>query len=243
MQKKQIPRGNTQKNVNKTVLELIKPDYFSKKVTTHVLDIPCGEAQFSNYLASEYPHFIIDGVDPFAIPKNSKINFHQQDATNFFKENNSQNYDLIMCISGIMCFDNLPVLFSEFKNNLKTNSQLILTNDNILTFRDRLNFLLFGHPKRFSIFYKKNEGNWNIVPIQTLYMLYERNIFKDIEIKYCSIYIEDFLLIPFALINYLIFLPYILSKKSNLSWKTKLKLFPFKSMIARHYVMSGYKTT
>ena len=152
-----------------------------------------------------------------------------------------ESVDIITCISGVMCFDGLPTLFSSFFSALKKDGMLVITNDNIMTVRDRLNFLLFGHFKRFKLLYATNEGNWNVVLPQALVSLLKRNGFHKWDVKYTAIYYEDFFFLPLALIIYPLFLINLILTKSDLSQKERLVLFPFRMLISRHYVVTAEK--
>ena len=234
------PKGNTQINVSQTVFNFLNK-YKSPKEYQKILDLPCGEGEFASFLASTYKNTQVTGVELFSEPKNKNFNFVKSDALSFFEKNSTANFDAITCISGVMCFDGLDRLFLNFKNSLRPQGVLILSNDNFMTVRDRINFLFFGHFKRFKLIYQKNEGNWNMVSPQGILMHLQRNDFQFQEIKYTSVYFEDYLLAPLALIFYPIFLLKILTLKNPMSIKERLKLFPFLSLLARHYVVCAIR--
>jgi hypothetical protein len=110
-----------------------------------------------------------------------------------------------------------------------------------LTVRDRLNFLFFGNFKRFKLLYAKNEGNWNLVLPQAVFMFFQRHHFRNIKVKYTAMYFEDLLFLPFGILIYPIFLAQLLLKKGDLSRKDRLQLFPFSAFYCRHYVISAKK--
>lgn len=238
-----VPQGNTQRSVNLQVCKLINPMIMgSKKI---LIDVPCGKLELSRFLVGQYEDLKIIGIDKFAPNSHptERIEFIQGDAVSVFRERQFSSVDVITCISGVMCFDNVEALIQHFHLSLKPGGQLVLTNDNFLTVRDRFHFLLFGHVKRFKLFYEVDQGMWNILFPQTLMMLLKRHGFQKIEIKYTSYYLEDMALFPFALLIYACFLPYLLLSKSSLSFSSRLKLFPFQMLFARHYVMSASKET
>lgn len=242
------PKGNTQINVTQTVFDFIESELHNSdsNADSHngvdkILDIPCGQGEFASFIAKKYPKAQVHGVELFSDPKEKNFNFHKMDASTFFETIKPKEFSIVTCISGIMCFDGLDRLFPQFFSALKKGGTLVITNDNFMTIRDRLNFLFFGHFKRFKLFYDKNEGNWNIVSPQGVLMHIQRSGFQFVEIKYTSIYPEDYFLVPLAMLLYPIFLLRIIFVKNSMSLKKKMKLYPFSSLLARHYVIQAVR--
>lgn len=232
--------GNTQKGVSIAVTEILK-DFNHQSFIKSLIDVPCGNGEFSDYIKGQFEQVQITGVDFFAKPQTSSLTFHQLRAQEYFRTAQPKNIDAITCISGVMCFDGIEELFSQFNQSLRENGLLVVTNDNVLTFRDRLSFMLYGRLRRFKLIYSTHEGNWNCIFPQGLLMLLERNGFKVFKIKYTSIYNEDYLLMPLALLLYPFFFLYLVLQKSHLTLKQRLQLFPLKALIARHYVIAATK--
>lgn len=234
-----IEKGNTQIGVNKCVISLIQAR-FSQEKKFKLLDIPCGSGEFLRSFKKIYSNVQVQGQDLFAEPVNEiKPYFLKGDAKDFSKVD--RPFDIITSISGVMVFDDITGLFQNASENLNPEGYFIVTNDNILTIRDRFSFLFFGRLKRFKLLYSKDEGNWNVILIQALWKLFMQNNFKLEDVKYTSIRAEDYLLIPVAVFFYPIQLLYLLTAKSEMPISLRLKLFPFISLIARHYVMIGKK--
>lgn len=238
---KTIPRASTQKNVNSVVLKSISAKIEAGSSQKLLIDVPCGSGEFAHYLRDTFPGLKIIGVDLFTEASDKNFEFHKMSAHDFFKKQQNSSVDIITCISGIMCFDGIPELISSFYSALKANGTLVITNDNIMTVRDRLNFLFFGHFKRFKLLYSKEEGNWNIILPQALVAHLRKNDFRNLRIKYTSIYTEDYFLLPFAMLIYPVFLIYLLFFKSDMTFKKRIELFPFSMMISRHYVLTAEK--
>ncbi len=237
-----IPRANTQIGVNQTVIRTLESAMdFSKPKT--LLDVPCGNGEFGRFLKKSFPNLKVIGVDVLAETSEKIIRLNKMTAAEFFQTNKKEKFDAITCISGVMCFDGIYNLFESFQNSLNSNGILIVTNDNTMTVRDRLSFMFFGSFKRFKLLYANNEGNWNVLLPQAIMMLFRRNNFQNISVKYTSIYPEDFLFMPLALLIYPIFLVNLILMKSEMPLGTRIMLFPFRSLIARHYVISGHKTS
>ena len=240
---KSIPRASTQKNVNHVVFKSIVSRLESGKREKLLVDAPCGSGEFAHYLRDIFPNLNVIGVDLFTEVSDKNFEFHKMSAHDFFKKQKPASVDIITCISGIMCFDGIPELMSTFFSALKPEGILVITNDNIMTIRDRLNFLFFGHFKRFKLLYAKAEGNWNIILPQALVAQLYKNGFQNLHVKYTSTYVEDLALLPIAAIIYPIFLIYLLLLKNQMSLKDRIELFPFRMLISRHYIVTAEKLT
>ena len=237
-----VPRGSTQKNVNEVVYAAIQNKLQTEnRKDFSLLDVPCGHGVFADFIKSQYPQSKVVGIDLFESPSAPKFEFHKTKAQYFLIENKDQKYDVITCISGIMCFDGAGDFFSTIYPALTNGGLFVVTNDNVLTVRDRIHFLIFGHLKRFRLLYATNEGNWNVIMPQGVGMLLERAGFKNIQYKYTAIYVEDFIFLPIALVIYPLFALYLLLFKGTKTAAQRLKMFPFMSLIARHYVVTAEK--
>jgi ubiquinone/menaquinone biosynthesis C-methylase UbiE len=250
--KNEIPRGNTQKNVNALLFHLLNK-HFPNRSLKSLIDVPCGEGEFLNFISAEFPAAQLIGVDRFSSggvgPNEASdspggkraFSFFKQTAQSFFSEHKPTQIAAITCISGVMCFDGIHELLQQFHQALTPGGLVVVTNDNIMTTRDRVNFLFFGHFKRFKLIYDRNEGNWNIMTPQALIMLLERAHFVDIDIKYTSTYWEDITWLPLSLVLYPLFLFKVLLANGQKSIKERMSLYPFRSLLARHYVVWARK--
>lgn len=238
---KSIPRGSTQKNVNQVVYNSIAAKLENNTQAQVMVDAPCGAGEFAQYLGGNFPSLKVIGVDLFTEASGKNFEFHKSSAHGFFRQQQPASVDIITCISGIMCFDGISELVSLFYSALKKNGILVITNDNIMSVRDRLNFLFFGHFKRFKLLYAKNEGNWNVILPQAIISQLQKNGFQKWNVRYTSIYNEDFFFLPLALLIYPVFLSYLLLAKSEMSVAERFKLFPFRMLISRHYVITAEK--
>ena len=236
-----VPRGSTQKNVNEVVFSAIQEKVRQNGNKLSLLDVPCGHGVFADFIQGQYPEFKVVGIDLFENPPAPTFEFHKTKAQYFLLENKERKYDVITCISGIMCFDGAGDFFNTIYPALNQGGIFAVTNDNVLTVRDRVHFLIFGHLKRFRLLYATNEGNWNVIMPQGVGMLLERAGFKNIKYKYTAIYNEDFIFLPIAALIYPLFALYLLLFKGTKTTSERLKMFPFMSLIARHYVVTAEK--
>lgn len=240
-----IPRGNTQKNVNKVVVTQLIHHYSQQKKLSSVqhLDLPCGEGQLAKALTEVFPTAQVTAVDLFTnVPAMPRVQFSRMGVADFLSDAEPEKFHSISCVSGVMCFDGLPELFQYSSNCLKSGGLLVVSNDNVLTVRDRLSFLFFGELKRFKILYKTHEGNWNAVLPQALFMFFERSGFKNIQIQYTSFYVEDLLFLPLAILLFPLMILRLALARTHLPFQQRMALFPFWSLMGRHYVMSGIKS-
>ncbi|MBL7542596.1 MAG: class I SAM-dependent methyltransferase [Bdellovibrionaceae bacterium] len=234
-----IPRGNTQKNVSRDVYETLLPE-LKNEATKMLVDIPCGDGSFAEFIQNSHPKISVVGADLHQEASGKLKAFYKSDAVHFLKYLCPKKVDIITCISGVMCFDRIEELFQQFSKVLKNNGIVIITNDNVHTIRDRLSFLMFGYFKRFNPFYKKNEGIWKVVLPQEIVMHLEKNGFDDIKIKYTSTYYEDFLFFPLAVILFPVCVIGLLPK-AQWNLRQVLKIYSFKMLIGRHYIVSAKK--
>ena len=233
-----VERGNTQKGVNTAVY-----NYLDQQEFASLLDIPCGQGEFLRHIRSHRPKVKLAGIDLFATPHPEIQDvFIRGDAREGFRSLGNQKFDVITSISGVMCFDNVSGFFKNCSGHLNQNGVLIITNDNIQTIRDRLSFLFLGRLKRFKLLYSANEGNWNVVLIQGLWKQFKLNGFKIEKVEYVSLYLEDIVFAPLALMIYPIWLLNLLFTKAEMPIKERLALFSIKALIYRHYIIYGRKT-
>jgi hypothetical protein len=232
--------GNTQRGVSLGVLRILERRA-SVNGESLLIDVPCGNGDFALFLKRNLRNLRVIGVDFFADAAGKGIEFFKCRAQEYFQKESPKNVDIITCVSGVMCFDGIEELFSLFHRSLKEQGLVVVTNDNYMTVRDRFSFLFFGRFKRFKLFYDVQEGNWNSISPQGIFMLLQRQEFKGLEIKYTSIYSEDYLWLPLALVIYPLFYLYIMMQKTSLSLSERQALFPFSSLLARHYIVSAKK--
>lgn len=206
-----------------------------------LIDAPCGSGEFAHFLGENFNNIKVIGVDLFTEPKNSKFEFQKAGAHEVISRQVPGSVDIVTCISGVMCFDGVPQLIGAAYTALKAGGTLVITNDNIMSVRDRLNFLFFGHFKRFKLLYAKNEGNWNVVLPQALISQLQSHGFRTWKMKYTAIYNEDYFFLPLAAVIYPVFLAYLLLRKSDFTVSERLALFPFRMLISRHYVITAEK--
>lgn len=236
-----IERGNTQDGVNVEVIRSLQRIYPDSTASFSILDLPAGQGSFLRAVRSYFKNSQIKGVDLFADPyPDIAPHFTRGSSANWdFAEN--KKFEVISCISGVMCFDNVNHLFEQASSHLSTGGHFMVTNDNILTVRDRLSFLFLGRIRRFRKIYRVDEGNWNVMLIQALWKLYRSHGFQVESVTYTSRRPEDHLLWPLAVLIYPFEFLSLCFTKSEMPLRERIQLFPPLALISRHYVMVGKK--
>lgn len=238
----QIPRGNTQRHVNRDVLRYLL-ERSGLRPGGRVLDAPCGEGEFLALLRRHWPSAALSGCDirPDA-PNLPALHYAQVDLSQPFDMTEAgRPFDLITSISGIMSFGNTRTFVASCARQLGPGGQFLLTNDNVLTVRDRLWYLFTGRVRRFKLLFEPDEGISQLVQHQELRRLLEINGLRVREVSYTSFYVEDLLFVPLALLLYPLQWLYVRGLKNSASQGLRHQIFGFKSLLYRHYIMVGEK--
>ena len=236
-----IPRGNTQKNVNREVLRYVL-ERSGLAPTSRVLDAPSGEGEFLSVLRRYWPAAALTACDirPEA-PEVPGLRYAQVDLSQPFDLTAGQPFDLITSISGIMMFGNTRTFIASCAHQLRPGGVLVVTNDNVLSVRDRLSYLFLGRVRRFKLLFDADEALSQFVQQQELKRLMEVHGIALEEVLYTSFYGEDLLFLPFALLVYPFQWLYLQRLRHRTSPSLRLKMFGFRSLLARHYIFVGRK--
>lgn len=236
----EILRGQTQKGVNKIILEELL-NRFNDGSEKKILDLPCGKLEFLNYVHILFPKWELEGFDLFTPPSNNKVLFTQMDLSKNFTTAEEEKFDLITCISGIMMFGNTENFLVNSIKRLNPDGTIIITNDNPATIKDRLSYLFLGRFRIFDQLFEDHETLTQLVLIQDLTRILRKNNIEIEKIIYTSFYAKDFIFLPFALAVYPFQMLYLLSRKTNLSLALKISKYNFKQLFGRHYIVIGKK--
>lgn len=235
-----IERGETQKDVNTTILsELV--DLYDQKTPLEVLDLPCGEKTFLSYLKALFPNARLSGADIVTPKLIEDINFQKMDLTRDFTLQEGQKFDLITSISGVMMFSNTKSFIENCSSRLKNGGMLVLTNDNSSTIIDRLSFLLIGRLRQFRLVFEDNEAMTQNLPIQELVRLMRNNGIEVQKIQYTSFYLKDLKYLPFVLLFAPIQMLYLGLVKTTLPKSLIRQMFNPKQFLYKHYIIYGVK--
>ena len=236
-----IPRGNTQKDVNREVLRYVLAQS-GLAPTSRVLDAPSGEGEFLKVLRRCWPAAALTACDirPEA-PELPGLRYEQIDLSQPFDLAEGQPFDLVTSISGIMMFGNTSTFIGSCARQLRPGGVLVVTNDNVLSVRDRLSYLFLGRVRRFKLLFDTDEALSQFVQQQELKRLMESQGVALEQVIYTSFYGEDLLFLPFALLIYPFQWLYLRRVRHSTSQALRLKMFGFRSLLARHYIFIGRK--
>ena len=120
---------------------------------------------------------------------------------------------------------------------LRPGGLLLVSNDNCLTVRDRLSYLLLGKTRRFQMFVDTEAPTWKLIPLYNLLRVLDMAGFRLRRLEYVSSGWKDWLLLPLALMVYPVQRLYIRLTRNPMSLAQKRYMYPFKSLLCSHYVV------
>lgn len=242
----QVPRGNTQKHVNRAVLR----DLLTHEATRlgrpglRWLDAPCGAGEFLEQVRRFFPQADLSGTDVRAdapaVP-GAPVRYQPADLSRGVPFAEAAPFDVVTSISGIMCFANTAQFVGQCAERLAPRGVLLVSNDNCLTVRDRLSYLFSGRVRRFRLLFEPDEGNFQLVQHQELKRLFDINGIELQRVVYTSFYTEDLLYLPLALLLWPWQWWQLRRARSCTGHALRQQLFGFKSLLYRHYFFVGEK--
>ena len=224
-----IPRGDTCAGVNRAVIEHLLAAYGAGS-NASLLDVPCGKGIFLSAIQKFFRSWQTHGAD-IQPPDETGSAFTRIDAGSGVLFDGHAKFDIVTCISGVMEFDNTLAFFKNIKGSLSADGLLIVTNDNILTVRDRLLYLFAGRFAQYPFSTSSEQPTWKILPLQNLIRILGDAGFKIIGVKYVPVRPADWLWSPVAVLLYALTLvfpspdPY----RSSVTW--------LRSYLSRHYLL------
>ena len=243
-----VPRGNTQKHVNRDLLKYLLRCQGARLRRPGVrwLDLPCGAGELLEQVRRFFAPAELWGADvcptPPAVPSSlagyAAVDLSQQFP---FAGAPTPTFDIITSISGVMCFANTAQFIGNCARRLAPGGLLLVSNDNCLSVRDRLSYLFLGRVRRFRLLFEPDEGNFQLVQHQELKRLFDVNGIKLMHVCYTAFYLEDLLYLPLALLLWPWHWWQLRRARSRVSWALRQQLFGFKSLLCRHYFFVGEK--
>jgi len=236
----EVARGQTQKQVNQTILSYLYNKY-PKDIKISFLDLPCGNLEFLKSIKTLFPCADLTAADILVPEATDQIKFYQMDFTKEFTLPAEKKFDVVSSISGVMMFSNTLGFIKNCSGRIKTGGTFILTNDNNATVKDRLSYLFLGRYRIFNLVFEDDELMTENVPIHELVRLLRTQGIEIDDITYTSFYPIDTLFLPFALIAYLSQWLYLNRLKKHLPKRLIWQMYPFKHLLYRHYIITGTK--
>jgi SAM-dependent methyltransferase len=232
----QIPKGNTCHGVNRAVIEsLLAHD--RSWAGRCILDMPCGAGVLLKVCRDFFPQADVKGADyrlPEGFPGNEVA---WVDASKSFRVFPEMRFDAITSVSGVMEFDNTRQFFESCRAHLKEGGLLVVTNDNVITVRDRLAYLFFARTRQFKLLVTPGEPTWKVILVQNLVRILEDAGFEIRAIRYVSLRAKDWLQLPLALLIWPWQLAMRHAEKSAMPGRLRRMMFPFRALLCRHYVV------
>ena len=226
------PRGNTGKGVNREIIEylLAKPSANSK---ANILDVPCGNGEFLDTVKELFPAWDTTGADIRTPEKPFEHEFILFDAQSE-KLSNEHPFDIVTCISGVMEFDNSLLFFEHIHELLHQNGVLIVTNDNLLTVRDRLLYFFSGRFGQYPFQTGRTATTWNVFPVQNLVRILSDAGFEVEKLRYVPILPANWLWIVLAAPLFIFERIFNTSTGADILRKD---VFQFRSFLSKHYIL------
>lgn len=236
-----VERGETQKDVNTSVLkELVKRIDTQRQF--RAIDLPCGSGGFLKYIRTIFPNARLSGADilkPENAPEDTTC--YQLDLTKDFDIPDTEKYDLITSISGIMMFGNTQNFIENCSRRLDKGGLLVITNDNASTIIDRLAFLFLGRHRQFPLVFEDNQGITQNIPIQELIRLLRANNFEIDKVEYTAFYKKDLKYLPFIVLFAPFQYLYIKMIKTSIKAEVIKQMFGLKQYLHKHYIVYAIK--
>jgi hypothetical protein len=231
-----IPRGNTCPGVNRMIIEHLLSE-FERDSAYNLLDIPCGEGEFLDTVKRFFPNTETHGADIKEPPAGFEHGFTKIDGGHFAPSATGPKFDVVTCISGVMEFDNTLAFFEAVREQIKSEGELIVTNDNLVSARDRLLYLLFGRQRQYKLAIPFDAPTWKIVPLQNLLRILHDAGFEIVNIRYVPPKTSDWLWLPLAMLVYPFQYLHLRMADERQERALMNAMFPFTSLLSRHYVV------
>ncbi len=148
-----------------------------------------------------------------------------------------QKFDYVLSVSGVMEFDNTLQFFKSCHAHLRNDGHFIVTNDNVVSMRDRIAYFWLGKVRQYQSFVTQGQSTWKVIPIHNMVRILQDAGFRIKEIKYVSHRAKDWLMLPLAMLVYPIQFLYIQFSRSKMPLSQRHSLYPFRSLLLRHYLI------
>lgn len=230
----QIPRGNTARGVNRAIIEFLQA---SRKTWDGqaMLDIPCGRGSLVATLRDFFPKSRVRGCDVEMPEALLADEFALVDASRPFHVFEKMKFDLVLSVSGVMEFDNTLQFFEQCRNHLKEGGTFVVSNDNVVSLRDRLSYFWLGKVRPYHMFVAQGQPTWKVIPIYNMIRILQDAGFKVNEIRYASVRAKDYLMLPLAFLVYPVQFLYMQFTKNRMPVAMRHAMYPFSSLLYRHY--------
>lgn len=226
----EIPRGETCEGVNRLILNSLVNRY-RRDVDLTILDVPCGRGEFLDVIRQTFPNSRRFGSD-IANRCHSLQHFFEMDANNPTLSNGGERFEVVTCISGVMEFANTLLFFQDVRLAMIESGVLYVSNDNLLTVRDRLLYLFAGRFGQYPFSLAPDGSTWKILPIQNLIRILRDAGFEIESLDFVPVNARNWLWLPIALP--LTFFARLVTQVRE----PFLPIVSLRALISRHYVLT-----
>lgn len=171
--------------MNKAIIEYLlqSGDKYDDKA---ILDIPCGDGALMSSLRLFFPEAVVRGCD-IQMPKGVSVNdFSLVDASRPFKVFPDAKFDVIFSVSGVMEFDNTLQFFVQCKDHLRDDGLFLVTNDNVVSIRDRIAYFWLGKVRPYQLFVTQDQPTWKVIPIHNMVRILQDSGFERFGMCLCG---------------------------------------------------------
>ena len=231
-----IPKGCTCQGVHRAIIEYLleaRQDLAGRTM----LDIPCGQGELISSLRSFFPGADVRGCDLRKPEALASDDFSPVDASRPFTVFPGRKFDYVFSVSGVMEFDNTLQFFESCRDHLRDGGHFIVTNDNVVAMRDRIAYFWLGKVRQYRLFVTPGQSTWKVIPIHNMLRILQDAGFRIREVRYVSLRPKDWLMLPLALLVYPIQFFYIYFNRSKMPLTERRALYPFRSLLCRHYII------
>ncbi|OYZ13516.1 MAG: hypothetical protein B7X65_23400 [Polaromonas sp. 39-63-25] len=236
-----IPRGMTCRGVHRAIIEYLLRSP-GDLTNTSMLDVPCGRGDLALSLRRFFPQADVRGCDLIKPEGLASRDFVFVDASRKFTVFPEKKFDYIFSVSGVMEFDNTLQFFESCHDHLRNGGSFLVTNDNIVSVRDRISYFFLGKVRQYHLFVTPGQGSWKVIPIHNLLRILQDAGFETREVRYTSLLFKDWLMLPLALLVYPIQLVYMTLSRSEMPLAERRVMYPFRSLLCRHYIVVCQKS-
>ncbi len=111
----------------------------------------------------------------------------------------------------------------------------LVSNDNLMSVRDRLSFFWLGKFSQYHIFTQQRQPTWKVITIYNMIRILQDAGFTIKEVRYCSVRGKDYLMLPLALLIYPVQWVYVQFAKHAMPLALRHAMCPFSCLLYRHY--------
>lgn len=208
-----------------------------------MLDVPCGRGELISSMRKFFPGADVRGCDLERPSALASDDFAAIDANRPFAVFPDRKFDLIFSVSGVMEFDNTLQFFESCRDHLRDDGHFIVTNDNVVSMRDRISYFSLGKVRQYHLFLTLGQGSWKVIPIHNMLRILEDAGFRIGEVRYTTLLAKDWLMLPLALFVYPLQFLYMTFCRSKMPLAQRYAIYPFRSLLCRHYLIVCQKQT